>query len=125
MLPDMMVLSALRPDASLPEFLAYRGRSAPVLRLAAEGLTAVAVLVAALWWNPPAQLVIVTASTCFLCYASWGLLDRAAGHATSRGWRAAAKICWALSSVLVGLGFLAGVGVLFSIWALALGTWIS
>jgi len=121
----MMVLSALRPDASLPEFLAYRARSAPVLRLAAQGLTAVAALVAALWWDPPAQPVIVTASTCLMCYAGWGLLDRAVGHATSRGWRAATKVCLTLSSVLVGLGFLAGVGVLFSIWALALGTWIS
>ena len=121
----MMVLSALRPDASLPEFLAYRARSAPILRLAAEGLTAVAVLVAAIWWNPAAQLVVVSVSTCFLCYASWGLLDRATGHAASRGWRAAATIFRALSSVLVGIGFLAGGGVLFSIWALALGTWIS
>ena len=125
MLPGMMVLSALRADASLPEFLAYRARSAPVLRLAAEGLIAVAALVAALRWNPSAQVVMVSASTCFFCYAGWGLLDRAAGQATSRGWRVAGKICRALSSVLVGVGFLAGGGVLFSIWALALGTWIS
>ena len=119
------VLSALRPDASLPEFLAYRARSAPVLRLVAEGLAAAGVLVAALWWDPSAQLVIVTASACFACYAGWGLLDRADSQATLRGWRLAARICRALSSVLVGFGFLAGIGVLFSIWALALGTWIS
>lgn len=121
----MMVLSALRPDASLIEFLAHRARSAPVTRLAAEAITGLAVLVAAMWWNPPAQMVIATAALSFACYASWGLLDRVRSKAASRGWNGTARILHASCVLCVGVGLVAGAGVLLSIWAIALGTWIS
>ena len=122
---DMMVLSALRPDAGLGEFLAHRARSAPVLRLAGEAVAGALVLVAAMWWSPRAQLVIATAALCFCCYALWGLLDRARSRSAGHGWIAASRIlqlsCW----LCVAIGLLAGAGVLFSVWAIALGTWIS
>jgi len=121
----MMVLSALRPDASLTEFLAHRGRSAPATRLAAEAVAGLAVLTAAMRWNPPAQLVIATAALCFVSYASWGLLDRARSRAASRGWIGTERILHAACVLCVAIGLVAGAGVLLSIWALALGTWIS
>lgn len=80
----MMVLSVLRPDASLAEFLAYRARSASAARLAAEAVVGAAAIVAALWWNPSARLVIATATGCFSCYAIWGLLDRGMGKRDPR-----------------------------------------
>ena len=43
---DMMVLSALRPDASIFEFLAHRARAASVRRLVADALTGAATIVA-------------------------------------------------------------------------------
>jgi hypothetical protein len=121
----MMVLSALRPDASLTEFLAQRGRSAPVTRLAAEAVAGLAVLTAAMRWNPPAQLVIATAALCFVSYASWGLLDRSRSRAASRGWIVTERILHAACVLCVAIGLVGGAGVLLSIWALALGTWIS
>jgi hypothetical protein len=93
--------------------------------LAAEAVVAAVVLAAALWWNPTAQLLIVTSASCFLCYAAWGLLDRARSHVVARGASAAAKALQYLCIVCAALGVLAGAGILLSIWAMALGTWIS
>ena len=121
----MMVLSALRPDAGLGEFLAHRARSAPVARLAGEAVAAAALVAAALWWNPKAQLLIVTSAGCFLCYAVWGLLDRARSHIVARGATAAARTLQGLCVMCAVLGVLAGAGFVLSIWAMALGTWIS
>jgi hypothetical protein len=121
----MMVLSALRPDASLTEFLAHRARSAPATRLAAEAVAGLVVLIAAMRWNPPARLVIATAALCFASYALWGLLDRARSRAASRGWIVTERILHAASVLCVAIGLVGGAGVLLSVWALALGTWIS
>ncbi|HEV7387958.1 MAG TPA: hypothetical protein VGN73_05020 [Gemmatimonadaceae bacterium] len=121
----MMVLSALRPDASLIEFLAHRARSAPAARLVGEEGAALAVLSAALWWNPPAQLLLVSSAICFASYAAWGLSDRARGRATTAGWTRSARILRACCVSIAAIGIVAGAGVLLSVWALALGTWIS
>jgi hypothetical protein len=121
----MMVLSALRPDATLTEFLAHRARSAPATRLAVEAVAGMVVLTATMRWNPPAQLVIAAAALCFASYASWGLIDRARSRAASRGWSGAERILHAASVLCVAIGLVGGAGVLLSIWALALGTWIS
>ena len=121
----MMVLSALRADASLDEYLAHRARSAPTGRLVAEAIAAVAIAGAAWRWNPRAQLVIVTCAVCFSCYALWGLVDRARTRAIARSWNFAALIFRIACALLVAIGVLSGAGVLLSIWALALGTWIS
>lgn len=121
----MMVLSSLRPDASLAEFLAYRARSAPIIRLVAEAIGSLAPLAAALWWNPRAQLLIVTAAGCVFCYAAWGLLDRARSHAVERGRTRFARVMHASCVLIAAVGACAGAGVLLSLWAMALGTWIS
>jgi hypothetical protein len=121
----MMVLSALRPDASLVEFLAHRARSAPVARLAAEAIAGFAVAGAAWWWNPRAQLFIASCATSFFCYAMWGLLDRARSVSIARTRNLAARILNVACALFVAIGVVAGAGVLLSIWALALGTWIS
>jgi|1185.fasta_scaffold103260_2 hypothetical protein len=121
----MMVLSAQRPDASLIEFLAYRARSAPVGRLVAEEAGALTVLGAALRWDPPAQLPIVSAMICLGCYAAWGLIDRAGAVAAARGWTRSSKALRALTFAFTALGLVAGAGILLSVWAFALGTWIS
>jgi hypothetical protein len=121
----MMVLSALRPDASLAEFLAHRARAAPFSRLAIEAVGAAAVIGAASLWNPVAQLLILASAGCFFCYAGWGLLDRARSRATAAGWTATARILRGVCGVCAACGVIAGAGVLWSLWAVALGTWIS
>jgi hypothetical protein len=121
----MMVLSALRPDASLLEFLAHRARSGSVLRLASDTVAGSAALAAALWWRPGGRHVIATAAICLVCYGAWGLLDRARSSVATTRWSATVRVFDGLCGLCVGLGVLAASGVLLAIWAIALGTWIS
>lgn len=121
----MMVLSALRPDASLPEFLAHRARSASISRLVAEQVAALSMLAATLWWTPRAQMLIACAAICVASYATWGLLDRARAVATGRGRPKTARALHVTGVFVAAIGIGAGCGVLLSIWAYALGTWIS
>jgi hypothetical protein len=121
----MMVLSALRPDASLIEFLAHRARSASVRRLSIDVLAGAAAFAAALRWESAAQLVITTMALCLMAYGAWGLLDRARSHLSIRGWARTVGLFEALSALVASLGILAAAGFLFAVWAIALGTWIS
>ena len=121
----MMVLSARRADASLLEFLATRARSSSARRLAVDALTGAAVITAMLRWNSAVRIVTVCAAACFLAYGVWGLLDRAGTIAHARGWPRISGAVDALRTLVVLLGILAAAGVLLSVWALALGTWIS
>jgi hypothetical protein len=121
----MMVLSALRPDASLSEFLVHRARSGSVLRLSIDLAVGVAGLSAGLWWRPAAWLVLVSVALCFSAYGAWGIADRARSAATARGNRLLRASMEALCALLGAVGALAIAALLFSVWAVALGTWIS
>ena len=121
----MMVLSVLRPDASLLEFLAHRARCASVRRLSIDLLAGAAACTAALRWASAAQLVIATMAACLMSYGAWGLLDRARSSVVIRGWTRGRRLLDALSALVASVGILAAAGSLFAIWAIALGTWIS
>jgi hypothetical protein len=121
----MMVLSALRPDASLFEFLAQRARSAPVRRLAIDAAGGIAVAAAAVWGKPAAQFMIGSLAACFFSYGAWGLVDRVRSRVAISGSPRIAGLADALGALCVVVGVLAAAGVLFAIWAAALGTWIS
>ena len=123
----MMVLSALRPDAGLLEFLAHRARSASARRLAIDVVVSVAVFYAVFRWSPGTQLVIASAAGVLFSYGAWGLLDRARARSSlaNNRWTEVAGLLEALCALCAVIGVLAGAGVLFAVWALALGTgWI-
>ena len=121
----MMVLSVLRPDAGLFEFLAHRARSAPVRRLGIDAIGGAAVLAAALRWNPAAQPLMASAAALLFSYGIWGLFDRARSRLSNRGRVRTARLFDALCVLSATLGVLAASGVLLAMWAIALGTWIS
>ncbi len=121
----MMVLSALRPDASLPEFLAHRARSASIRRLCINLAVGLVGLSAAQTWRPTAWLVLMSLSLCFFAYGGWGLADRAYSAASTRGNRALSASMETLRALSGALGVLAAAALLLSVWAIALGTWIS
>ena len=121
----MMVLSALRPDASLPEFLAHRAKAASVRRLSIDLAIGVAGLAAALHWRPAGWLVVAALALIFFTYGGWGIADRARSIATARGSRLARASLDALCFLLGAAGALGTATLLYSVWALALGTWIS
>jgi hypothetical protein len=121
----MMVLSALRPDASLPEFLVHRARSASIRRLAADAAAGAAACAAALWWEPTGWLVFASVALCFFAYGAWGVLDRARSRPEVTNRALLAGVVDAMGALSALLGALAAAGVLLGVWALALGTWIS
>jgi hypothetical protein len=121
----MMVLSALRPDASLPEFLTHRARSASVRRLSIDLAIGLAGFAAALRWRPPAWLVVASLALIFFAYGGWGIADRARSMAASRNSRHLRAMLDALCFLLGGAGVIATAALLYSVWAAALGTWIS
>ena len=121
----MMFLSALRPDASLAEFLAYRARSASIRRLSLDVVVGLGGAAAALWWRPSAWLVLVSLTLCFFAYGAWGLADRGRSRVAARDNRLVNTFMDALCAAIGGVGVLAAAGLLLSVWAIALGTWIS
>lgn len=120
-----MVLSALRPDAGLLEFLAHRARSATPRRLGLDVALGATAIAFALISHPVASLFIASTATVFLSYGAWGLLDRGRSMLSSRGSSRAASALDALGALSALLGVLGASGVLLAVWALALGTWIS
>lgn len=121
----MMVLSALRPDASLPEFLAHRARSASVWRLAIDAVMGGTAAAAVLWWRPTAALLLASAALCFFTYGAWGLLDRVRSSAGVADGNLLRGLLDAMCALCALLGAFAAAGVLLGVWAMALGTWIS
>ena len=121
----MMVLSALRPNASLLEFLSYRARTALPLRLATDTVAGAAVCAAALWWEPAGRLVIAAIALCLSAYGAWGLLDRVRSGVAKTRWSATARVFDVLCGLCVGIGVVAASGAMLAVWAIALGTWIS
>ena len=121
----MMVLSALRPDASLPEFLVHRARTASIRRLAVDALAGGAACAAALRWRPTGWLVLASAALCFFSYGAWGILDRVRSRSAVTDKTSLAGLVDATCVLCALLGALAAAGVLLGVWALGLGTWIS
>jgi hypothetical protein len=121
----MMVLSALRSDASLPEFLSHRAKSASVLRLSIDLAVGLASFAAALHWRPAGWLVVASLALIFFAYGGWGMADRARSIAATRDSRLSRTPLDALCFLLGATGLLATAVLLYSVWALALGTWIS
>jgi Na+(H+)/acetate symporter ActP len=121
----MMVLSALRPDASLSEFLAHRARSASIHRLSINLAVGIAGATAALWWRPAAWLFLMSLAASFFAYGAWGLADRARSRLAIRDNRFASACMDAFCAAIAAVGVVAGAGLLLSVWAIALGTWIS
>lgn len=121
----MMVLSALRPDASLPEFLAHRAKSASVRRLAIDIAVGAAGFAAALHRRPGGWPAVASLALIFFAYGGWGIADRVRSGAATRNSRLSRAFLDALCLLLAATGLLATAALLYSIWAVALGTWIS
>ena len=121
----MMVLSVLRPDASLAEFLVHRARAASIRRLAIDAVIGGAACGAAIWYKPAAWLVFASTALCFFAYGAWGMLDRVRSHPAFAEGTLLGGLAEATCALCAMLGALAAAGVLLGVWAIGLGTWIS
>jgi len=120
-----MMNPALRPDASLPEFLAARARAASDGRLVADVIVGCCAALGVAVWQPLGWLVLLGVSVCLATFGAWGIVDR---ELRERGDAPRARLVRVLSIVRIALavvGALAAVTALFSVLGVVLGTRIS
>ncbi|HEX5409840.1 MAG TPA: hypothetical protein VFW89_08735 [Gemmatimonadaceae bacterium] len=123
-----MIETIPRSNASLPELLAQRARHASDGRLAFDVAGGIIVATIAAILTPPGWLQLFSAALTFASFGAWGICDRMLSERSLPGaperdardhWLRAARLAAA------ALGACAAVVLLFSVFALMLGTWIS
>ena len=120
-----MMNPALRPDASLPEFLAARARAASDGRLVVDVIAGCCGALAAAVWRPAGWITLLGVAVCLAAFGVWGIADR---ELRERAETSHVYVVRVLSSVRVAaaaLGALAAVTAIFATLGIALGTWIS
>ena len=121
----MMVLSSLRPDASIVEYLEHHARTASVPGLIARSVLAIAFVVGGLGPIPVGKPMVVSLAVTYFCYAVWGLLDRARSHAENRSSRVLIRCLGALCASFVWAGVLSGIAFVMAVCFRLLGApWI-
>lgn len=121
-----MMNPALRPDASLSEFLVARARAASDGRLVVDALVGSAVAVACAAWRPIGWLSVGGAALALAAFGLWGIADREARErAAAAASTNVTRTLRAVQVVTALLGFCGVVVAVFSALGLALGTWIS
>jgi hypothetical protein len=120
-----MINPALRPDASLPEYLAARARASSDGRLVVDVIMGACAAIAVAAWRPTGWLCLIGASVCFVAFGAWGIADRELGERADGARGAMRGVLVAVRTLALGLGVLAAALALFAALALTLGTWIS
>jgi hypothetical protein len=120
-----MINPALRPDASLPEYLAARARASSDGRLVVDVIGGACVAIGVAAWRPTGWLCMSGAAACFVAFGAWGIADRELGERGDSGRNATRRTLAAIRIVALRLGVHAAAIALFSALALTLGTWIS
>ncbi len=120
-----MTPEVMKPDASLAEFLHERALVTAPTRLLIDLVGGALVAAAALWARPPGWTVVASAGLCLSMYGVWAVAERRL-QPVSTEMRAFVEFAWLATRACAALLGLASLGAfLFSLLALALGTWIS
>jgi hypothetical protein len=120
-----MMNPALRPDASLPEFLAARARAASDGRLVVDVIVGCCGALAIAVWQPLGWITLLGVALSLAAFGAWGIVDR---ELRERAGAPRAGVVRALSALRIGtaaVGALAAVTALFAVLGVVLGTWIS
>ena len=120
-----MMNPALRPDASLPEFLAARARAASDGRLVVDVIAGCGVALGVAVWRPVGWITLLGAAMCLAAFGVWGIVDR---EMRERAETPHAYVLRVLSMVRVAaavVGALAAVTAILAVLGVVLGTWIS
>ena len=120
-----MMNPALRPDASLPEFLAARARAASDGRLVVDVIAGCCGALAVAVWQPIGWITLLGAAVSLAAFGAWGIVDR---ELRERGDAPHARVVRVLSLLRVGaaaVGTIAALMAMFAVLGVLLGTWIS
>ena len=121
-----MMNPALRPDASLFEFLAARARAASDLRLVLDVLVGCAAALGIAVWRPTGWLSVGGAALALATFGLWGVVDREVrDRAAAVGSARAVSVLRVARAGAAIVGFSSAVVALFAALGLVLGTWIS
>jgi type VI protein secretion system component VasF len=119
-----MMNPALRPDASLPEFLAARARAASDGRLVVDVIVGCCAALGVAVWQPLGWLVLLGVSVCLAAFGAWGIVDRELRERENAPDARVVRLLSIVRVAVAALGALAAVTALFSVLGVVLGTWI-
>ena len=120
-----MMNPALRPDASLPEFLAARARAASDGRLVVDVIAGCCVALGVAVWRPSGWITLLGVAVCLAAFGVWGIADRELRERAKEPGILAVRALSVVRVAAAALGALAGVTAIFATLGIALGTWIS
>ena len=120
-----MMNPALRPDASLPEFLAARARAASDGRLVVDVIVGCSAALAIAVWRPTGWVTLLGAALCLAAFGAWGIVDRELRERVGAPPTLLLQSLALIRVAAAAIGALAAVTALFSVLGIVLGTWIS
>jgi hypothetical protein len=110
-------------EPTLGDLLVARARRASDGRLVSDVIGGALVAFIALLWRPAGWLPLLSAGCCLAAFGAWGISDRVIREQVGGG-RSSRVLTIARAAAAI-VGAVAGLALIFSLWGLALGTWIS
>jgi hypothetical protein len=120
-----MMNPAVRPDASLVEFLAARARAASDGRLVLDVLGGMVTALGLSVWRPVGWIGLAGLAIALAAFGLWGIIDRELRDRAASGRSVVVHLLAVTRAVTVALGFCCVIGALFVGLGVVLGTWIS
>jgi hypothetical protein len=120
-----MMNPALRPDASLTEFLAARARAASDGRLVADVIIGCCAALGVATWRPIGWPALLGVSVCLAAFGAWGIADRELRERAKLPHARVVRVLVIARVAAAGIGALAAATAMFAVLGMMLGTWIS
>ena len=120
-----MMNPALRPDASLVEYLVARARAASDGRLVIDALGGLLLALAIVVWRPVAWTSLAAICLALAAFGFWGIMDRELRDRADGTTSLATRALGVARGAVAAIGFLSVAVALFAGMGMMLGTWIS
>src|SRR4051794_39842377 len=110
-----MMNPALRPDASLAEFLVARARAASDGRLVVDVVLGAFAALGVAAWRPTGWLALLGVAVCLAAFGAWGIADRELRERVDVPHARVVRVLAMLRVVAAGVGAGAAVTAVFSV----------
>lgn len=114
-----------RQEASLPEFLVCRARSASDGRLVLDCIGGLLIVAASALFRPTGWIVLAATGMCFASIGFWGIADRELSERRPAIGAVAAALLLSVRFLAAALGVVGALVLLYGMLAITLGAWIS
>jgi len=120
-----MMIPALRPDASLTEFLSARARAASDGRLVVDVIAGCCGALVVTAWQPAGWVALLGVSVCLAAFGVWGISDRELRERADASTGRVVRLLGVLRVAAVAVGAAAAIVTMVAALGVMLGTWIS